>query len=465
MDAQPRTLNPAQQAGFFSLAPFARPRLRGVALQSYRRERVTELAIPAASVLVEGGVIGVIAEKLYGASPLTLALITAIPMAANLSSFVWARLAQGRRKIPLLVGLQGMLVAGILAISFLPTDDHGLAALVGIMLLCRLWITGSITLRSLVWTLNYPDASRARITSRLALTAACIGGLATVVAGKLLDGDPTRFHAIYLAGALIGVVGVIATSGIRLRREHHHLKRERADARRTDTGSTPSLGLLGVLRADPHYARYQGSQFLLGVSNMMTVAPVIYLVSSELQASYTVSLVLIMALPVSLGALSLPLWAQFLDRAHVIRFRSRFTWLFCLAQLLTWWGALAHSVPILALARLVLGIGQGGGSLAWQIGHNHFVGQERAGLYMGLHVSLTGLRGLVAPFLGMLLFTGWSSHELMGLQLPGFAGLGAHVLAVCAALTALSWLSFRRLETSMGERARSPRAPAVNSPG
>ena len=45
--------------------------------------------MPAALVLLEGGVVGVIAAKIYQVEPFTLALISAAPMFANLSSFLW----------------------------------------------------------------------------------------------------------------------------------------------------------------------------------------------------------------------------------------------------------------------------------------------------------------------------------------------------------------------------------------
>ena len=70
-----------------------------------------------------------------------------------------------------------------------------------------------------------------------------------------------------------------------------------------DAAGTSPAGLASawrLLRGDPMFARYQGCQFLLGVSNMMIEAPLIYLVSRELQASYTTSIALTLAIPVLL---------------------------------------------------------------------------------------------------------------------------------------------------------------------
>ena len=67
------------------------------------------------------------------------------------------------------------------------------------------------------------------------------------------------------------------------------------------------------------------------------------------------------------------------------------------------------AVVLFAMRGICYGLGMGGGRLAWQIGHLHFSRSEEAELYMGIHVSLTGLRGLFAPLAGMWLWylIGW----------------------------------------------------------
>ena len=67
------------------------------------------------------------------------------------------------------------------------------------------------------------------------------------------------------------------------------------------------------------------------------------------------------------------------------------------------------AVLCFAARGICFGLGMGGGKLAWNLGHLHFAPREEAELYMGIHVSLTGLRGLIAPLTGMLLWglIGW----------------------------------------------------------
>jgi hypothetical protein len=65
------------------------------------------------------------------------------------------------------------------------------------------------------------------------------------------------------------------------------------------------------------------------------------------------------------------------------------------------WGALADNLWIVASGTFMIGVAMGGGQLAWQLGQNMFATRENVGTYMGLHVMLTGLRGMFAPFLGV----------------------------------------------------------------
>ena len=92
---------------------------------------------------------------------------------------------------------------------------------------------------------------------------------------------------------------------------------------------------------------------------------------------------------------------------------------------------------------MVQGVARGGGSLAWQLGHNDFAEPDQLSAYMGIHVTLTGVRGAMAPFLGIFLYLGWD------LQWWSFTGMGAGLFLVSAALSVVSWNGFRRLHRRM----------------
>ncbi|MEC8501163.1 MAG: MFS transporter, partial [Pseudomonadota bacterium] len=200
-----------------------------------------------------------------------------------------------------------------------------------------------------------------------------------------------------------------------------------------------SVGFLTILRNDQKFTRYQISMFAAGFGNMLIEAPLIFLITRELSASYATSIGLTMVIPFAISLLSLPLWARYLDRVHVAQFRARQSVLWVLAQVLTLVGALLGSIAWLAISRVVMGVARGGGSLAWQLGHNDFARADQLSAYMGIHVTLTGVRGAIAPLLGMFLY----------IQLGGASNNGAWVFAVAAFVSGLSGVGFNRLYRQM----------------
>ncbi len=429
---------------------FAEPRLPDVASRSFRYEQLTELTLPVAFTLLEGGIVGVIAAKIYQVPPLVLAVITAAPMFGNLSSFVWNALANARAKVQFTTVVQALTVLCVLAIALTPTNEWGAALLVLSVVLSRVFMAGIITVRSVVWSLNYVRAVRARTTGRLQIITSLVTVLISSLVGPLLDADPGSFRWVYLGGALVGVLGIVFFSRVKVIGEGRQRVLER---RARGREARQRMGFFRILASDRLYARYQTHQFLAGFSNMIIEAPMVYLVTLELDASYTEAIAITMVIPFALSVVTLPGWARYLDRVHVAEFRARQSVLWVTSQALLWVGALTQSLIWVALSRLVLGVARGGGQLAWQLGHNDFAPRDQLSAYMGIHVTLTGVRGATAPFLGMLLYLGWGPAG----PLPGYAGIGGHLFLAAALMAGLSWLGFRRLHADMTAPSREAR--------
>lgn len=434
----------ASQSGTRAL--FARPPLRGIPLEAYRRERTWTVTVNVAYAVTAGGFVAVVADKVWAVHPAVIAAVTAAPMFSNLSGVLWSRLGHGRPKIPLITWMTASSLVLTGAIALAPPGPAGAAILVACMAAANLMLSGIIALRSTVWSLNYGREVRARVTGRFNVMTTATLLAAAFVGSALMDRDPSSFRAIYLLSAAIGIAGVLAIARLPVLDEERHLALERDEhAEGGVRGDGGQRGMLAVLRDDPYFARYMGWQFLLGTSNMMVDAPLIYLVSNQLQASYVVSIGLVTVVPLGLATLTLPLWAGFLDRVHIVEFRVRSSLLWIGWQAAVCIGAWQESLAWILFGRILLGLARGGGSLAWNLGHNDFASQRNLAAYMGLHVTLTGVRGLFAPFLGMLLFVGWSEHGGLGMRLPAFDGIGAGAFLLPVVLSSAAGLGFLRL--------------------
>jgi hypothetical protein len=435
---------------------FARPDIPPFALASYRRELGADAALPACYALLEGGFVGVVADKVFELGPFGIALITASQLFGNLASAGWAWLGERARKVPLINALQFAVAALAAGIALLPVSSAGGKLFVAALIAAHVVRGGITTLRSVIWTQNYAAGVRARVTARLTFLNQGVLALAALAAGAWLDHSALSFREPYLLGALLGGVGALAFSRLAMRGE------ESADAvplgSHAAAARGPRASIFAVLREDPHYARYLLWQSVLGASNMMIEPAVVVLVSRELAADTMTSVALTTAIPVGLGVLLLPIWAAYVDRVHVAEFRAKHSWLWVISQAATGYGALAGSLAWIAAGRIVLGVARGGGTLAWNIGHNDFAKPERAGAYMGVHATLTGLRGAVAPFVGIALYAGVDARALPGgVALPALPAIGGWMMMLAAALSATATLGFRalhrRIAAERGQRS------------
>ncbi|MEX0653714.1 MAG: MFS transporter [Phycisphaeraceae bacterium] len=463
---------------FNAFSPRSQP---WITRQSYTFELRNALTYPIAISMVEGGVVGILATKAFGVVPWQFAMIMAAPMFANMTSFLWAFLARGKRKIVAINVLQVLALACIAGIAFLPTSPVGAVLLTLLVVLSRCLLSGVVTLRSTVWRMNYPRHVRAQVTGRLALINSLILGTAPLLGYFLLDLRPDAFRIVYPLSAALALLGVYAFSHVRLRGEKELLRYEASPAARPLPHGMPGPiyefdpkqageqaegrpNFWTVLKRDAFFRSYMIWQFVAGAANMTSEVIIIYLIAdltAELPLEYMLSILLSTAIPMALAVATMPLWAKQLDNMHVAQFRSRQGWYWITNQLANWVGAyLAFGVTgsvwpavlVLVGARIVQGITRGAGMLAWNLGHNDFADRRLVGIYMGIHVTLTGIRGAMVPFLGMGLYTGWHAIHLPGTDwvlLPSYAGLGYHVFLLTAAGAVAAEFGFKRLHHSI----------------
>lgn len=450
--------------------------------RAYTRELVGELSFTFPLAMLQAGVISVIGALLFGVGPMGVATITAAPMFANATSTIWAKLANGRRKAITVAMLQSLMLVMVAVIALLPPNASNAAVFVGCYVLSRCLISGVITVRTVIWRANYPRHSRSRITGRLMLLNTCMLAAIPFVAGLFFNEekgfDPRLYLAVYLAAALAGIVGVISYAGLRVRRERALLDEERnpSNSDPDSTKPTPRFASIHVLMTDHHFRSYMVWQFFAGVATMAGNTVMIAFITQQLvnlPEKWTLG-------PPSLGigrflvgftltevavqlfvALSIPFWAHYLDKVHVTRFRTRhgLTWIFTqgTAFVAVFAAAKGAGLEWVLLLILIPRIGQGllfgGGRLAWQLGHHDFADRHVAATYMAIHQTLTGVRGFIAPFLGVILYAGWKGTSNLlgiGIELPAWQGIGYWVFAITLTCAIIGWLGFVQLDKKVG---------------
>ena len=196
-----------------------------------------------------------------------------------------------------------------------------------------------------------------------------------------------------------------------------------------------------TLREDPHYRRYMTAMFVFGSGNLMVTAPLIIMLKDRfVMLNEGWQMFIAATIPLLIMPLSIPFWSRLLDRVHIVPFRAVHSWAFVTSIVLVLIGCLLTEPWIVVLAAITKGIAFGGGVLGWNLGHHDFTTVENASRYMGVHVSLTGLRGVTSPIIGV------SVYQLLEWWRPGSGPL---VFALCLGLSISGAIGFWMLARTM----------------
>ena len=397
----------------------------------YQRELLSWSFIPLMLGALQAGTIAIFLKKTFAgvegvsASQLDLAvsIVAASQSIGFLVSFAWVSLSRGRRKVRLMVWLQLATAIFVGSIAFASRSSTGLWTVV---LLCisawTLW-SGVTTLRTRVWRANYRAWYRPRITGRFATIQSLLIAGCGLVIGWCLDMNSNSYRFIFPTLACMGVVGALLFRRIPFRRETMHLAEERAaDAADGATNAyrrhASPMMVARVLREDKWYRGYLICMFVMGFGNLMLHPILAIALADTFDVGYQQGIIITTVIPLVCMTFAIPFWSRRLERMHVIEYRAVHVWSFAVVTSLVLLGVGLHQIVWLYLAAMMTGVGWGGGVLAWNLGHQHFSPPDRDAEYMSTHMTLTGIRGVIGPILGVQLYTllshyGWQYGALM----------------------------------------------------
>ncbi len=442
-----------------------RPNLPVMSQRNFRHEIVSVALMAAGLACVDVNVLGVLADKAFHAGPWVITIIAASDAFANVTSFLWARWLHGTDRVRSANFLQFCVIACVLALAASPFSDTGIGMLVALTILGRIFITGIINARTDIWRANYPRDSRGLATGRLTVAATFVIALTGLSVALSMDIKPEHlrvvglewlhghaFRAIYLLAAIVALMGARVFSRVRWRGRSAQMKAERERTADGAAGASPRA-MWKILKRDREYRRFMSAQFMLGAPNLAAVPIFILALKDHFELQWTQSMLLTRVIPILIPVLVVPMWGRLLDRMHIVRFRSYHSWVFVLANALIAISFLTESLVVLYASRVVLGVAFGGGLLAWELGHHDFARREEAASYMAIHVTLTGVRGIFAPFVGTWMYASLDPRWF-GLSADG-PGLGPWTFFVLAALSVWGAWMFVSLYRDTRHRTRA----------
>lgn len=418
--------------------------------RNYRRELVYTLLFSTALAVIEGGIIAVVVNNAFrGVVPdvrlsFFVALLMAAPEFANVTSFLWTAAAHGRNKVRFLNTLQAAAIVLVATVSLLPRSEGGLYTLCGLLLAARVCIAGVVTLRGILWRANYTRHHRASATGKFSTISVIVIAATGYGFGRAMEWNEQSFRVVIPAACAMAALGVFSYGRIRVRGHRALLKAER-EVERAARPSLNPVEVVRLLRRDRWYAWFQACMFTLGAGNLMLSAPLVLTLRDQFNEKYAGGVLIMSTIPYLVMPWFIPMWAALLARTHVVRFRALHSWVFVAAQAVFVVAVLTHTFWLLHVGAALLGVGFGGGTLAWNLGHLDFAPAHKATQYMGAHVTLNGVRGIAAPFAAV------SIYEWLESVHPGS---GVWVFAFSVVLCVAGAVGFMGLARAMGDAAR-----------
>ncbi len=442
-----------------------------LARRNYYYEMRHMLLWAAVAAMLEGSLAAVVVAKTFNASELLINIAATTPLAAYMTSLFWGLVCVGRRKVRIFTLCASGAVTLLALGGMVPLTAGGTVAFIVLMGVAQFFLTGVVTVRSALWKSNYPQKHRGRIVARLQIARSMVYLLVVALIARVFDHNPDYYRWVYPIFALLGVCSLWFIGKTHVRGEDAELAR-RAEPDSVAENLVKPVSLLDavspgaifknafrILRVDETFRKYCIAQMYTGCGNLILRTVVIVILTNHLLANmsavYWISVVLLEALPMLVRLGTMPRFAAYYDRVGVVRFRVINGTCWLITNILGACGAavvffsdsiganyVVWAVILFACLAIGRGVCAGGGAIAWNLGHLHFAKSDDAEMYMGIHVSLTGLRGLIMPFVGIVIWNGF--------------GLGVFLVSITLSMIALRkfWIMDReeRLVAAKDER-------------
>jgi MFS family permease len=288
-----------------------------------------------------------------------------------------------------------------------------------------------------MYRILYPRAQQGRILGRLTFWTYLTMVPTVLLTGWLLDRSRETYRVLYPLAGLCGLIGAC-----------YYGLLHAPTAAPGSNGARPTLrasvqGVQRILSQDRAYLLFQIAFFLSGSAFFMSTHIVLLMTRDRFEFGALELSLWMSVVPQLLLAVGSPAWGRVLDRVGIVRTRLLIS-LAMTGYLASYLGGIALSWPLLVyLGSVLQGLSNGGGQLTWALASSHFAPRlEDVPLYNGIHFVLNGVRGLVLPWVGSILFV-----------------LGGALAILAATLVSLASVPVILRSLSVGDATSSPRGP------
>jgi MFS family permease len=300
--------------------------------------------------------------------------------------------------------------------------------------------------QSSLYHVLYPKSIRGRVLGQLTFWTFMTMVPSILVTGWLLDVSREMYRMLYPIAGLCGMVACWYYNTL-------HVPTQRALTSKRQSLGASVRGVQKILASDRAYFFFQTGFFLSGSAFFMSTHIVLLLVFDRFDFSPFQLALWMSVVPQLMLALSSPVWGRILDRIGIVHTRLLTTITQTASLACYWVGIVGVSPAFIYLGSILLGMTNGGGQLTWALASAHFAPKpEDVPLYNGIHFVLNGVRGLVLPWVGSVLWV--------------ISGPGAVLAALVTCSTSIPIiLRSLKLDRLRPAAHHEPNAPLIDTDG
>ena len=261
---------------------------------------------------------------------------------------------------------------------------------------------------------NLPETSRERLVAYGSTINYCSLVFLPLALGTILDGSEVSWRWLFLVTALIGLSSTLFICRV---------PTPVVDSSRDPSDLPNNLSLVNeylvkpwkqswqIMRQRPDFASFQVG-FMLGGAGIMIMQPTIPLFLVDvLNLSFTEMLCALSAFKGFGFVLASPVWIRLFRKWNIHYFSGLVILLAALYPLLV--AGAQYNILLLYVAYGLYGVMQAGSELGWHMSGPIFAKEGDSTIFSETNVHMVGIRGCIAPPLGMLLCTLTNSTMVM----------------------------------------------------
>ncbi len=332
-----------------------------------------------------------IVARTIGATNTQIAILSMAPFVAALFTFYWSHHSSRRKKMPFLVKVMGI-ARGSLLFMFLAVNSW--LFVIFVLLFWFFEMAGSPAYTGVMKDI-YPSEHRGKAMGYVRVEMSLAVVLAVYVGGHLLNIDPQSYRWVFPLGAVFGLLSLASFRKIEVKSDNQ----VKANHERFSFSKA-----IHIFREDKRFFHYQLIFFPAGFGWLLTLPLYPIFVVDVLHLS-KVTLGQVGAIFSLCWLISFFFWGKYIDKRGPLRARyltilllSFVPFFYFLANLFPGEGAW-----IIFVAAIFFGLAWGGAELSRFNYIIKIASEDKIQSYWGIDFTLMGIRGVLAPFVGIAL--------------------------------------------------------------